>query len=125
MAHLLTWIKGARWRESLSHCVEGLIPLAVLTLVTWSAWFGAAGVVIWYWSRKKLEVEIAGEQPGQTHVDTWLAGWFPWQWSLYQVLDVVFPTLSSFAIAAVLNHFHVLPTLADLIVQAKGFITNL
>src|SRR5260370_33668143 len=100
MNKIIQWIKGARWRMSLSHCVEGLLIQTPATLVTRNAWFGALAVVIWYWSRKKLEVETSSEKPGQTHVNTWALGWFPWQWSAYQVLDVVLPALSSFLIAA-------------------------
>ncbi|MFT4064352.1 hypothetical protein [Paraburkholderia sp.] len=100
MNAILNWIKGARWRQSLSHCVEGLLIQAPVTVLTRNLWFGALAVIVWYWSRKKLEVEIAGEGSDDTHVDEWTRGWFPWQWSAYQVLDVVMPAISSFAIAA-------------------------
>ena len=93
------WIKGARWRMSLSHCVEGLAIQLPVTLLTWSVWFGAFAVVVWYWSRKKLEVEEAHVLPGQTHVDTWRYGWLPSQWDAYMVLDVVLPATSSFLLA--------------------------
>ncbi|KVQ35736.1 hypothetical protein WK03_35295 [Burkholderia cepacia] len=99
MSNVLKWIKGARWRMSLSHCFEGLLIQAPVTLLTGNEWFGAFGVVIWYWSRKKLEAETSIETAGQTHVDTWAAGWFPWQWGAYMVLDVVLPALTSFLIA--------------------------
>lgn len=103
MSALLTWIKGARWRESLSHCPEGLLILIPTALILRSWWVGAACVVVWYWSRKKLECEIA-VSPGN-HVSAWTTGWFPWQWSLYQVLDVALPAITSFALAALLWRF--------------------
>lgn len=103
MNGITNWIKGARWRMSLSHCAEGLLIQVPVTLVTRNVWFGALAVVVWYWSRKKLEAEIAGEQPGQTHVDTWTRGWFPWQWDVYMMLDVVLPAASSFLIAALVH----------------------
>jgi hypothetical protein len=105
MNGITNWIKGARWRMSLSHCVEGLLIQIPATLVTHDLRCGVLAVVIWYWSRKKLEVEIASEQPGQTHVDTWTRGWFPWQWDAYQALDVVLPALSSCLIAALVGAF--------------------
>ncbi len=105
MNRLLQWIKGARWRESFSHCFEGLLIQVPMTLLTTSVLFGAASVVVWYWSRKKLEVEMAAQGANATHVDEWSLGWFPWQWSGYQVLDVVMPAVSSFSIGALLAYF--------------------
>ncbi|HDR9163613.1 TPA: hypothetical protein QDB28_004017 [Burkholderia vietnamiensis] len=100
MNALLEWIKGARWRASLSHCFEGLLVQIPMALLTGSQWFGAASVVVWYWSRKKLEVEIASPGADATHVDVWTRGWFPWEWDRYKVLDVLLPAVSSTALAA-------------------------
>jgi hypothetical protein len=105
MNSILNWIKGARWRMSLSHCFEGLLIQTPVTLLSQSFWFGALAVVVWYWSRKKLEAEIAFLAADESHVDSWTVGWFPWQWEAYMVLDVVMPAISSFAIAALLAHF--------------------
>lgn len=103
MNAILNWIKGVRWRMSLSHCFEGLLIQAPVTLLSGSYWFGALAVAIWYWSRKKLEAELEVATAGESHVNTWTVGWFPWQWNRYQVLDVVLPAISSFAIAAALS----------------------
>ncbi|MBN3839284.1 hypothetical protein [Burkholderia sp. Ac-20349] len=104
MAVLLQWIKRARWHASLSHCFEGLLIQIPMTIVTSSHWYGAASVVVWYWSRKKLEVEISSQGAGDTHVDVWTCGWFPWEWDRYKALDVLLPAASSFAIAALAVH---------------------
>ncbi|WP_250501981.1 hypothetical protein [Caballeronia sp. AZ7_KS35] len=104
MERLMSWIAAARWRMSLSHCAEGLfiqVPVGLL----FDFRVGALAVVVWYWSRKKLEAEIDAEKPGQTHVDTWTVGWFPWQWDRYMVLDVVLPAISSAAISAAAGHY--------------------
>lgn len=103
LSSLLRWFSGARWRLSLSHCLEGLLIQAPVTAITFNAWFGMLAVVVWYWSRKKLEVEISNGADSESHAYTWADGWFPWQWSAYQVLDVVLPALSGFAIAAALD----------------------
>jgi hypothetical protein len=105
MQALLNWISAARWRESASHCFEGLIVYMPTALLLRNWWVGAACVVVWYWSRKKLEVEVAADP--NNHVKVWALGWFPWQWSWYQVLDVVLPAISSFALAAILVWQHV------------------
>ena len=69
----MNWFNGARWRLSLSHCLEGLliqIPVALL----FGMMTGTVAVIVWYWSRKKLEVEmLAGHD--QNPVSTWLVGW--------------------------------------------------
>lgn len=85
------WLAGARWRYSLLHIPEG----AILWLACVWLGYGAAalGVVVWYWSRKKAEVEAVRWSEGQSHFDTTWVGWFPWQWSRYQVLDVALPGL--------------------------------
>ncbi|WP_341314575.1 hypothetical protein WN982_04475 [Paraburkholderia sp. IMGN_8] len=100
MRRLLAWFAAQRWRLSLSHCVEGLliqIPLGLL----FDFRVGALAVVVWYWSRKKLEMESATKAPGASDTTVWAVGWFPWQWDRYKVLDVVLPALSSSAIAYV------------------------
>lgn len=101
MSELLKWIAAARWRESASHCFEGLLIQLPTALIAQSWWIGALCTVVWYWSRKKLEVEDAVDLAD--HPAVWADGWFPWQWSWYQVLDVVLPAISSCALAFALG----------------------
>lgn len=106
MNRLLAWFAAKRWRMSLSHCFEGLlIQIPIGFLVDFR--IGALAVVVWYWSRKKIEAEF--ESLGreafdayQSHVDSWTVGWFPWQWDAYKIMDVALPAISSALIAAVL-----------------------
>lgn len=105
MSRLLVWFAAARWRLSLSHCLEGLliqIPIGLL----FGFHIGALAVVVWYWSRKKLEAELAAATPDESHAHTWSVGWFPWQWDRYMVLDVVLPAISSSLIALALIRWH-------------------
>jgi hypothetical protein len=103
MNALLDWFAAVRWRMSLSHCLEGLviqIPLGLL----FDFRIGTLGVVVWYWSRKKLEMELESLQPKESiafssHAYSWAIGWVPWQWDAYKVLDVALPTISSALIA--------------------------
>lgn len=98
MTALLAWFTAARWRLSLSHCLEGLviqIPIGLL----FDFRVGALAVVVWYWSRKKLEMENAAKAPGASDATVWAVGWFPWEWDRYKVLDVALPTLSSAVVA--------------------------
>jgi hypothetical protein len=93
----MKWFNGARWRLSLSHCFEGLliqIPVALLFGLT----TGTVAVIAWYWSRKKLEIEIVNGH-GQDPVATWSVGWFPWTWCKYMQLDLYLPAVSSIAIS--------------------------
>jgi len=78
-------------------CFEGLLIHVPCALLAQSWWVGALCVVVWYWSRKKLEIEYAVSP--DDHVPAWASGWFRWQWSAYQVLDVALPAISSCAIA--------------------------
>jgi hypothetical protein len=91
----MEWFNGARWRLSLSHCFEGLliqIPVALLFGLT----AGTVAVIAWYWSRKKLEIEmLAGHD--QNPVSTWSVGWLPWTWDKWRQLDLYFPAVSSVA----------------------------
>ncbi|EUC14734.1 hypothetical protein [Paraburkholderia hospita] len=101
MKRLLAWIAAARWRLSLSHCIEGLliqIPLGLLIDFR----VGALGVVVWYWSRKKLEIERDAKTSGQSDATVWTVGWFPWTWDPYKLLDLVLPAISSSLIGAAL-----------------------
>ncbi len=103
MNALLNWFAAVRWRMALSHCLEGLliqIPLGLL----FDFRVGALGVVVWYWSRKKLEMELESLQPEESaafssHAYTWAIGWFPWQWDAYKMMDVALPTISSSLVA--------------------------
>ncbi|TCF96636.1 hypothetical protein BZM26_36535 [Paraburkholderia strydomiana] len=103
MRALLDWFAAVRWRMSLSHCLEG--PLIQLPLgLLFDFRIGALAVIVWYYSRKKLEMELEILSPEESlafssHAYTWTIGWFPWQWDAYKVLDVVLPTISSSLIA--------------------------
>jgi hypothetical protein len=115
MKQVLAWISGARWRLSLSHCFEGLlIQIPVGLLVNFR--IGALAVVVWYWSRKKIEAELKtlGREEFdayQSHAYSWAIGWFPWQWDGYKILDVVLPAVSSLLIAYFFSFYHGLLTL--------------
>ncbi|WP_186083603.1 hypothetical protein [Burkholderia gladioli] len=129
LSQIETWIAAKRWRLSASHCIEalliqgpvtgvllllaglmllymrffgagGFVPLALLVALL-SPWAGVLAVIAWYWARKKLEVETSLAN-GRSHAFTWADGWFPWQWDAYQRLDVLFPAVSSFLLAALL-----------------------
>lgn len=107
MNRLLTWFAGARWRLSLSHCLEGLliqIPVGLLAGFK----VGAIAVTVWYWSRKKIEMELESLPPEEwdkfsSHAYSWSIGWFPWQWDGYKVLDVLLPAISSSLLATLLS----------------------
>jgi hypothetical protein len=110
MKTLLAWFAAKRWRMSFSHCLEGLliqIPLGLL----FGFRIGALCVVVWYYSRKKLEMELEALPADESlafasHAYTWSVGWFPWQWDAYKVLDLVLPALSSALIAGVMLGYH-------------------
>jgi hypothetical protein len=104
MNALLNWFAAARWRLSLSHCLEGLLIQVPVGLL-FDFRIGAVAVVVWYWSRKKLEAELEVTQLDKSHAYTWATGWFPWQWDAYKVLDLVLPTLSSALIAAAMSGY--------------------
>jgi hypothetical protein len=107
MNAILTWFAGARWRMSLSHIPEAVPIQLVIAAIAHSYWFGSLGVVVWYWSRKKLEAELASKTtPDESDAYTWATGWFPWDWDIYMVLDIVFPALSSLLIAALAQHLN-------------------
>lgn len=81
---------------SISHCLEGLI-IQVPCFLIFGAWPSAMAVVVWYWSRKKLEIEmLAGHD--KNPAATWSVGWFPWTWDRWRQLDLYLPTVSSVAI---------------------------
>jgi hypothetical protein len=106
---LINWFKGARWRMSLSHCVEALI---MQTVISWgcefgakvppylSWWFGFTFVVAWFWSREKAQQEMLRKEPGTSNADVWHKWIMPWEWDKHSQLDFLFPVLSSAAIAA-------------------------
>ncbi|HEY2024014.1 hypothetical protein [Paraburkholderia sp.] len=109
MTALLNWFAAARWRMSLSHCLEGLlIQVPVGLLLNFR--IGALAVIVWYWSRKKLECELETLDPGESlafekHAYTWAIGWFPWHWDAYKVLDLVLPAVSAILIAIITHGY--------------------
>jgi hypothetical protein len=104
MNKLLTWFSSKRWRMSLSHCLEGLIIQLLIAIFT-NLYIGALCVVVFYYSRKKLELEEEVKAPGASHTTTWSIGWFPWTWDKYKILDLVLPTFSSYLIAFFVQEF--------------------
>ncbi len=103
MTALLDWFAAARWRMSLSHCLEGLLIQVPVGLL-FNFRIGALAVIVWYWSRKKLECELETLDAGEVlafekHAYTWAIGWLPWHWDIYKVLDLVLPALSAILIA--------------------------
>lgn len=103
MNALLDWFARARWRMSLSHCLEGMLVHVPVGLL-FNFRIGVLAVVVWYWSRKKLECELETLDVEESlafgsHAYTWAIGWFPWDWDAYKVLDLVLPTLSAMLIA--------------------------
>jgi hypothetical protein len=98
MRRFIEWVLADRLHRSLSHCIEGLLIQIPVTLLTFNPWFGALGVVIWYWSRKKLEMEFELKGKGPTAL-VWTKGWFPWEWGWDKVLDVLTPAVTSFLLA--------------------------
>lgn len=104
MSRLLAWIAAARWRLSLSHCVEALLIQTTIGLL-FDFRIGAAAVVVWYWSRKKLEAERAAKGWGGSDASVWTVGWFPWQWDRFMVLDLVLPAISSAMFAVAASHY--------------------
>jgi len=97
MTTLLAWFEAARWRLSLSHLLEMWLVWVPVCLATQSTVIAGWAVVVWYYSRKKLENENAAGH-AQNPAATWSVGWFPWQWSKYQMLDVLFPAIPSIII---------------------------
>ncbi len=102
MTAVLTWFKAERWRLSFSHCITGLIIQLPMTLLL-GHWGGAASVVVWFWSRKKLEMEFKAGRTPEDVTKTWTAGFFPWQWPRVYVFDVLYPAITSFAIAYLIS----------------------
>lgn len=102
MKNILAWFNAKRWRLSLSHCAEGLIIQVPMTLL-FGPWVGAISVVVWYYSRKKLEMELKGGRTSADPTATWAVGYLPWTWPIVYVYDVVFPAITSFSIAYLLS----------------------
>ncbi|MGF6506750.1 hypothetical protein [Paraburkholderia sp. 32] len=103
MTSLLDWFAAARWRMSLSHCLEGLLVQTPVGLL-FDFRIGALAVIVWYWSRKKLECELETLDKEEllafeSHAYTWAIGWLPWHWDAYKVLDLLLPALSAMLIA--------------------------
>lgn len=63
------------------------------------AWLSAAEVNAWYYSRKKLEVEIENQKAGESHAFLWAIGWWPGSWDKYKRLDWILPTATAILVA--------------------------
>lgn len=99
MTALFDWFGAKRWRLSLSHCFEMWIIWIPLFLLTQSTVSAGVAVVAWYWSRKKMEVEVWNGHD-KAPAASWSYGWFPWSWGdRYMVLDVALPAIIAMCIA--------------------------
>ena len=113
MDSLLNWFHGARWRMSLSHCLEALliqVPVAFLAefagaAKTQSWWIGFIAVTAWFWSREKAQYEERVKVPGESNTTVWNKGYFPGEWGSESVLDLIFPMVSSAALAFGLSYW--------------------
>nr|DAP64282.1 MAG TPA: hypothetical protein [Caudoviricetes sp.] len=88
MNALIAWLKSTRFHMSLSHCLEGFMIFGPILAITRQPFTAALCVVVWYWSGKHYESMTPGD-----HATSWSAGWFPWQWTRYQFLDVLIPAV--------------------------------
>lgn len=116
MNKILAWFAATRIRLSLSHIPESLlIQVPVLlycvfvagTPLLYALRTSITAVAAWYWSRKKLEVETERDTNSESHAYTWMYGWFPWEWSLYQVYDFLVPFAWSVLFALVIWKIYV------------------
>jgi len=103
MSRLIEWFAAERWRLSLSHCLEGLL-IQIPVWIFFGPRVSVLAVVVWYWSRKKLEAE---EDCGHAAdpASTWAIGWWPWTWGWYRQLDLYLPAASSLILAALVAAF--------------------
>ena len=113
MNKLLDWFKGARWRLSLSHCLEAL-PIQILVAIgieyagvpkSVSWWVGMIAVTFWFWSREKAQYEQRIKEHGTSNADVWNKGIWPGDWGSESVLDLVYPVVSSSLIAAGMTYW--------------------
>lgn len=113
MNWLMNWFHGARWRMSLSHCLEALlmqVPVAFIAeflgvAKTHSWWVGALVVAVWYWSREKTQYENRVKVSGESDTTVWGRGFWPGDWGLDSMLDLVFPVASSAALALGISYW--------------------
>lgn len=101
---ITTWIKGARWRKSLSHCAVGLLVQLPVTLLTLNPLAGVVAVIAWYWSRECCQFQYRVKAPGGSTVDVWNRGLLPWEWGRDSLLDLLLPTASSVALGLLFSH---------------------
>ena len=110
MDKLLNWFHGARWRMSLSHCLEALPIQALAGAATWGLGFtvpiaagvGAIVVAAYYYGREKDQYEQRVKIPGESNTTVWAAGIWPGDWGKDSVMDFIFPVVSSSGFALLL-----------------------
>lgn len=111
----MNWVNAARWHKSASHCIEGALIYMPMTVISclivmwltnslqvalhWAPWVGTVAVIVWYWSREKVEYEFSRKVPGASTVSVWSIGWFPWEWDLYSQMDLFLPAVSSILVS--------------------------
>lgn len=89
----------------ISHIVIGVAMQAALALdlglarVRKAWWFGAVFAIGFYFSRKKLEVELRADPSGLHRAATWDLGWIPFLWPKAYQLQFYAPTAAVLIVA--------------------------
>lgn len=100
---VLTWVSAARWRKSLSHCVEAVLPFTLAAVPAWNPWVGSVAVVAWFYSREVCQCQMRAKQPGASTVTVWDVGYLPWKWDLWSGMDVLFPAVAAVSVSVVIK----------------------
>jgi GNAT superfamily N-acetyltransferase len=93
----------------LSHIVIGVAMQSVIGLALGLArvrrawWFGAAFAIGFYFSRKKLEVELHADPSGLHKASTWDLGWIPFFWPRAYQLQFYAPTAAVLIVAVLVE----------------------
>jgi hypothetical protein len=93
----------------LSHVVIGVAMQSVIGVVLALArirrawWFGAAFAIGFYFSRKKLEVELHADPSGLHKAWTWDLGWIPFFWPMAYQIQFYAPTAAVLLVAMVVE----------------------
>jgi hypothetical protein len=93
----------------LSHVVIGVAMQSLigaglaLARIRGAWWFGAVFAIGFYFSRKKLEVELHADPSGLHKASTWALGWIPFLWPAAYQLQFYAPTAAVLLVAAVVE----------------------
>ena len=93
----------------LSHVVIGVAMQAAIALALGLArvrrawWFGAVFAIGFYFSRKKLEVELHADPSGRHKAATWDLGWVPVLWPPAYQLQFYAPTAAVVLLAVLVE----------------------